>query len=78
MTGAPMTNSAQLRGYLAGVHPGMRPFLEQMNDAALERICALVLLPNGDRLRELAGTDAADAVLAVAAEALHAPSRLPK
>jgi hypothetical protein len=55
---------------LAPSTPDYAPTFEQLNDADLEKVCATTLLLNGNRLRELAGTDAADAVLAIAAETL--------
>lgn len=36
------------------------------DDAALERMCALLILRNPDRLRQLAGNEAADALLTIA------------
>lgn len=48
----------------------LRVHLERLSDADIEKVCATTLLLNGDRLRELAGSDAADALLQLASETL--------
>jgi hypothetical protein len=65
----PRPTTAQIAAHLGSVHPGLRA-LERLNDADLEKVCATTLLLNGNRLRELAGTDAADAVLTITTETL--------
>jgi hypothetical protein len=74
----PRPTTAQIAAHLGSVHPGLRANLERLNDADLEKICATPLLLNGNRLRELAGDAAADAVLTIAAETLWKPTTTTK
>jgi hypothetical protein len=46
--------------YLAGADGALHDYLEGLDPDGLARLCATALSVNGDRLRELAGVDAAE------------------
>lgn len=60
---------------IAGGNAPIRQHLAAASDdAALERMCALLIVRNPDRLRQLAGNEAADALITIAAEQLGQPT----